>query len=212
MKPESIVLTVAGMCFGVILGWVLATVNINRSAPVAAPVAAAPASEEASAGNERQPAQLDEAQVQALTTILKNDPNNAGAAAQLAETYFKAEKMDDAIKWYREALRLDPKNVDASTQLGMSMFIAQGADPALAQLEHSLQMQPNHPRTLLSKGIVLWRGKNDLKGAEAVWRKLVEVAPDSAEAQAAKQGLQAIDANSGNQSTGTQPSGATGRQ
>jgi len=205
MKPESIVLTVAGMCFGVILGWVLATVNINRSAPVAAPVAAA--SQEAPAGNDRQPSQLDEAQVQALTTILKNDPNNAGAAAQLAETYFKAERMDDAIKWYREALRLNPKNVDASTQLGMSYFIAQGADPALAQLEHSLQMQPNHPRTLLSKGIVLWRGKNDLAGAAAVWRKLVEVAPDSAEAQAAKQGLQAIESNNGNPA-----SGATGGQ
>jgi cytochrome c-type biogenesis protein CcmH/NrfG len=193
MKPESIVLAVAGMCFGVILGWVLATLNVGRTAPVAAPVVAS-AQEAPAAGNERQPAQLDEAQVQALTTILKSDPNNAKAAAQLAETYFKAEHMDDAIKWYREALRLDPKNVDASTQLGMSYFIAQGADPALAQLEHSLQMQPNHPRTLLSKGIVLWRGKNDLAGAAAVWKKLVEVAPDSPEAQAAQQGLQAIDA------------------
>jgi cytochrome c-type biogenesis protein CcmH/NrfG len=203
MKPESIVLTVAGMCFGVILGWVLATLNVGRTAPVAAPVVAS-SSEAPAAGNERQPEQLDQAQVQALTTILKSDPNNAKAAAQLGETYFKAERMDDAIKWYREALRLDPKNVDASTQLGMSYFIAQGADPALAQFEHSLQLQPNHPRTLLSKGIVLWRGKNDLAGAAAVWKKLVEVAPDSAEAAAAKQGLQAIDAAGPASGSGTQ--------
>lgn len=207
MKPESIVLTVAGMCFGVILGWVLATLNIGRTAPVTAPVAAT--QEAAPAGNERQPAQLDEAQVQALTMILKNDPKNAGAAAQLGETYFKAERMDDAIKWYQEAVRLDPKNVDASTQLGMSYFIARGAaEPALEQFEHSLQLQPNHPRTLLSKGIVLWRGKNDLSGAAAVWRKLVEVAPDSPEAQAAKQGLTAIDASKG----GVEPSSTTAGQ
>jgi cytochrome c-type biogenesis protein CcmH/NrfG len=193
MKPESIVLTVAGMCFGVILGWVLATLNVGRTAPVAAPVVAS--SEAPAAGNERQPTtELDEAQVQALTTILKSDPNNARAVAQLADTYFRAERMDDAIKWYREALRLDPKNVDASTQLGMSYFIAQGADPALAQLEHSLQMQPNNSRALLSKGIVLWRGKNDLAGAAAAWRKVVEAAPDSADAATARQGLQAIEA------------------
>jgi cytochrome c-type biogenesis protein CcmH/NrfG len=208
MKPYSIVLTVAGMCFGVILGWVLASLDVGRTAaPVSAPVSAP--QEAPAAGNQNQPAQLDEAQVQALTTILKNDPKNAGAAAQLAETYFKAEHMDDAIKWYREALRLDPKNVDASTQLGMSLFIAQGAgatEPALAQFEHSLQLQPNHPRTLLEKGIVLWRGKNDLAGAAAVWRKLVEVAPDSPEAQAAKQGLQAIDSSRGSGESSSAPS------
>ena len=193
MKPESIVLAVAGMCFGVILGWVLATLNVGRTAPVAAPVVAS--QEAPPPGNERQPAQLDEAQVQALTTILKNDPKNAGAAAQLGETYFKAEHMEEAITWYRKALELDPKNVDASTQLGMSYFITQGAEPALAQFEHSLQLQPNHPRTLLSKGIVLWRGKNDLAGAAAIWKKLVEVAPDSPEALAANEGLRAIAAS-----------------
>jgi tetratricopeptide (TPR) repeat protein len=190
MKPESIVLTVAGMCFGVLLGWVLATMNDSR---IASAAAVAPAAQPApSAGNERAPAQLNQGEVQALTTILQNDPNNAGAAAQLAETYFRADQMEEAIKWYREALRLDPKNVNASTQLGMSLFVTQGADAALQQFEKSLQLDPKHARTLLSKGIVLWQGKNDLTGAEAAWKKVIEVAPDSQEAGLAQQGLQGI--------------------
>jgi len=197
MKPESIVLTVAGMCFGVLLGWVLATMNDSRLAPAATATAAPAAQPTPSAGNERAPAQLDEGEVQALTTILTNDPNNAGAAAQLAETYFRADRMEDAIKWYREALRLDPKNVNASTQLGMSLFVVQGADPALQQFEKSLQLDPKHARTLLSKGIVLWQGKNDLAGAEAAWRKVIDVAPDSAEAGLAKQGLDGITGRGG---------------
>jgi cytochrome c-type biogenesis protein CcmH/NrfG len=199
MKPESIVLTVAGMCFGVLLGWVLATMNDSRiaSAPAAAAAASAGAQQEPSPGNERAPAQLDEGEVQALTTILKNDPNNAGAAAQLAETYFRADQMEEAVKWYREALRLDPKNVNASTQLGMSLFVTQGADPALAQFEKSLQLDPRHARTLLSKGIVLWQGKNDLAGAEAAWRKVVDVGPDSPEAELARQGLKGLSARQG---------------
>ena len=192
MKPESIILTVTGMCFGVILGWVLATLDANRSlTPVAPAVASAPA-EAPPPGNDQQAAQLDEAQVQALTTILKSDPTNAGAAAQLAETYFRAERMDEAIKWYQEALRLDPKNIEASTQLGMSLFVVQGPDAALAQFDRSLKLDPDHPRTLLSKGIVLWQGKRDLDGAAAAWQHLVAVAPSSPEAEAAKQGLQAI--------------------
>lgn len=184
------------MCFGVLLGWVLATMNDSRLASAAATAATAP-QPAPSAGNERAPAQLDEGEVQALTTILQNDPNNAGAAAQLAETYFRADRMEEAIKWYREALRLDPKNVNASTQLGMALFVVQGADPALAQFEKSLKLDPNHARTLLSKGIVLWQGKNDLSGAEAAWRKVIEVAPASSEAQLAQQGLQGITGRGG---------------
>lgn len=186
MKPESLVLAVAGMCFGVIVGWVLASLDVNRT-PVAAPPQA-----QASTTDDRQPPPLDEARVQALTTILKNDPGNSGAAAQLGEAYFEAERLDEATKWFLEALRLDPKNADASTKLGRTYLYTKGADPALEQLEHSLKISPNHPATLLQKGIVLWQGKQDLDAAAAIWQKLVEVAPNSPEAEAAKQGLQMI--------------------
>src|SRR5262245_5950335 len=111
MKPESIVLAVAGICFGVIVGWLLARLDINRT-PVAAPPQA-----QAAAPEERQPPVLDEARVQALTTVLKSDPTNSGAAAQLGTVYFEAERFDEAAKWLLEALRLDPKNTDASTEL-----------------------------------------------------------------------------------------------
>ena len=195
MKAESIVLTIAGMCFGVIVGWVLASLEANRP-PVVSPAQTSAAAESSQArggaAEEPQPAALDEARVQALTTIIKSDPKNAGAAVQLGTTYFEAQRFEEAIKWYEEGLRLDPKNADASTQLGMSYFITKGPDPALEQFEHSLQISPNHPRTLLNKGIVLWRGKQDLKGAAAAWETLVKMAPNSPEGKAAKQGLEAI--------------------
>jgi cytochrome c-type biogenesis protein CcmH/NrfG len=185
MKAESIVLAVAGMCFGVIVGWVLASLDVNRM-PAVAPVP------QTAAAAERQAPQLDEGRVQALTTILESDPKNADAAVQLGSVYLEAERFDEAAKWFQEGMRIDPKNADASTQLGMTYFFTKGADPALAQFEHSLTLNPKHPRTLLNKGIVLWRGKQDLKGAEAAWTALVESAPNSPEAEAAKQGLQAI--------------------
>ena len=74
---------------------------------------------------------------------------------------------------------------------------------ALEQFEHSLQISPNHPRTLLNKGIVLWRGKQDLKGAAAAWETLVKMAPNSPEGKAAKQGLEAIAAARQDGTTGS---------
>jgi tetratricopeptide (TPR) repeat protein len=190
MKSESIVFAVAGMCFGVILGWVIGVQQAgNRAAePV---VATAPAADQAAA---RQAPPLDEARVQSLMTIIKNDPKNAGAMVQLANTYFDAERYPEAIKWYEEGLALDPKNPDASTDLGISYYYTGQTDRALKQFEHSLTINPRHTKTMLNQGIVLAFGKQDLAGAEAKWKQVIELAPDSPEAQAARRGLEGIKA------------------
>ena len=202
MKSESIVFAIAGICFGVILGWVIGTqqaarrnatqVQLQQTAP-----AAAPASGDAAAGATRQPPALDEGKVQSLLTIIKSDPKNVGAHVQLANTYFDAERYPDAIKWYEEALKLDPKNPDASTDLGVSYYYSGRTDEALKQFENSLKINPKHAKTLFNKGIVLAFGKRDLQGATEAWQQVVQLAPGTPEAQAAQQGLQGIAASQG---------------
>jgi tetratricopeptide (TPR) repeat protein len=187
MKSESIVFAIAGMCFGVILGWVIgAQQTASRPAPA---IASAPAGGQAGA---RQAPPLDEARVQSLMTIIKSDPKNAGAVVQLANTYFDAERYPEAIKWYEEGLGLDPKNPDASTDLGISYYYTGQIDRALKQFEHSLTINPQHTKTMLNQGIVLAFGKRDLAGAETAWKQVIALAPDSPEAQAARRGLEGI--------------------
>ncbi|MBI3050265.1 MAG: tetratricopeptide repeat protein [Acidobacteria bacterium] len=199
MKAESIVFAVAGMCFGVILGWVIGAQQAGRpAAPAAAQTA--PAGQ----GTTRQAPPLDEARVQALMTVIKNDPKNGGAAVQLGNTYFDAERYEDAIKWYEEGLRLDPKNPDASTDLGISYYYAGQTDRALQQFEESLKIDPRHTKTMLNKGVVLAFGKQDLAGAEAAWKQVVALAPDSPEGQAARRALEGI-AAAGHPRPGTTP-------
>jgi tetratricopeptide (TPR) repeat protein len=111
---------------------------------------------------------------------------------QLGNTYFDAEQWDNAITWYRKAVELDPKNPDASTDLGVSLYYSNRPDEALAQFEHSLKISPTHTKTLLNKGIVLAFGKQDLRGAQAEWEKVVSLAPNSPEGQAAKRALEGI--------------------
>ena len=77
------------------------------------------------------PPPLDEARVQSLMTVIKNDPTNAGAAVQLANTYFDAERWEDAIQWYERALKINPNNPNASTALGVSYYYTNRPDHAL---------------------------------------------------------------------------------
>jgi len=204
MKAESIVFAIAGMCFGVILGWVLGTQQAGPrtvAAPAAATeTAAAPAQQQ---GQQAAPV-LDQARVQALQTIINNDPKNAEAHVQLGNAYFDAERYADAIKYYEQAIALDPKNVDASTDLGVSYYYTNRADDALKQFEHSLSINPQHTKTLLNQGIVLAFGKRDMNAAAESWKKVVAIAPQSQEGQAAQRGLEGI-ASSQSGSGGTTP-------
>jgi cytochrome c-type biogenesis protein CcmH/NrfG len=190
MKPDSIAYVVAGICFGVILGWVIGTQQA-RSAGGPIPLAA-PAQTQAEAPAQRQPPALDEQRVASLTATLSSDPKNVEAMVQLGNTYFDAESFDDAIAWYQKALELDPSNADASTDLGVSYFYTDRPDNALEQFEQSLKIDPGHTKTMLNKGIVLAFGKQDIRAASEEWKKVVTLAPDSAEGQAARKMLEGI--------------------
>src|SRR4029077_20796304 len=136
----------------------------------------------------------DETQVNALKTVAEKEPSNAKSRLELAHLYFDAERYDDAIKWYEEALKLTPNDVNVSTDLGVSYYYSNQPDKALTQFEHSLKLDPKHAKTLLNVGIVKAFGKQDLEGATAAWQQVIQLAPDSPEGQAAKRALDSLKA------------------
>ena len=201
MKAESVAFAVAGMCFGVILGWVLATQEANRpsqAAPIQAP-AGAPA-----ATGQPQPPPLDETRVQTLQAAIQKDPRNAGNYAQLGNVYFDAKQWPNAIEAYERSLKINPNDPDVSTDLGVSYYSMNRPDEALAQFERSLKISPNHVKTLFNKGIVLAFGKENLPAAAEEWKKVVTLAPDSPEGQAARQALEGVAAAHARQGTTNQ--------
>lgn len=198
MKPESIAYAVAGMFFGLILGWVLATQEAERRAASApAPATAAAPTQQPAA--QRQAPALDEAKVKSLQAAIQKDPQNAGNYAQLGNTYFDAERWPEAIQSYEQALKINPNDPDVSTDLGVSYYYTNRSDEALAQFEKSLKINPRHTKTLLNKGIVLAFGKENLNAAAEEWKKVVDIAPDSPEGQAARRALEGVAAAHANQ-------------
>jgi tetratricopeptide (TPR) repeat protein len=200
MRLESIVYAIAGVCFGLITGWIIGSQQAAISSRAGAPVAqstpqSAPAE---SPSNTPAPAILDESKVQALRTVAERDSKNAVARAQLGNLYYDAGRYPDAIKWYGESLAVNPKDVDVSTDLGVSYYYNNQPDLAIQQLERSLEIDPKHAKSLLNLGVVRAFGKQDLKGAAEVWKRLVEVAPQSPEGQQARKALDSLSSAHGN--------------
>jgi cytochrome c-type biogenesis protein CcmH/NrfG len=201
MKLESVIYAISGVFFGLIAGWIIgsqqAAMAPRPSAPVTEAAPAAPSNAGSVPGTPA-PAILDEAQVQALRNVVDRDPKNAVARTQLGNLYYDAGRYTDAIKWYSESIALNPKDVSVSTDLGVSYYYNNQPDLAIRQLEHSLQVDPKHTKALLNLGVVRAFGKQDLKGATEVWRRLVEIAPESTEGRQARQALEALSTAHGN--------------
>src|SRR3954468_440174 len=152
MRKESVVFGVAGIFFGLIVGWIIGSQQPGRGA-AAAPVAAAPAQAGATA-QQTAPPSFDESRAAALKTTAERNPNDAETRVQLGNLYFDAERYEDARQWYEAALKVDPGNVNASTDLGIAYYYSNQPDRALAQFDKSLAINPNHSKTLLNIGIV----------------------------------------------------------
>lgn len=188
MRADAIAFAVSGVLFGLIAGWILGSQHAASNsvrAPQPAPAAAAPSSP-------RQAVPLDLARVEALRAEAARDPQDAAPRVALGNLYFDAEQYSEAIRWYEEALALNPRNADVSTDLGVAYYYTNQPARAVAQFEHSLKVDPAHTKTMLNLGIVRAFGLQDLAGAAAAWRQLVELAPDSPEGQAARKALDGL--------------------
>ena len=176
---------VAGIFFGLLVGWIIGSQQA-APAPAAAPAAAATAAPAQTA-----PA-LDEARASALRATADRDPRDAETRIQLGNLYFDAERFEEATRWYEQAVQIAPKNVNASTDLGITYYYTNQPDRALAQFDRSLAIDPNHSKTLLNVGIVRAFGKQDLEGAAKAFQRVLDVAPGSPEARAARQALDGL--------------------
>ena len=195
MKPESIVLAVAGAFFGLIVGWVLGSQEAGPARLATAPAAAqeaAPAQGQSAMTQAQAPRQLDQAEAQRLQAVAEKNPTDAKTRVELGNVYLDAERFPEAIAWYQQALKINPNDADVSTDLGVCYYYSNDPDRALQQFETSLKANPKHAKTLLNQGIVMAFGKQDLKGAVVAWDKLIQIAPTSPEAETARKALQGL--------------------
>jgi cytochrome c-type biogenesis protein CcmH/NrfG len=187
MKSDAVAFGVAGVVFGLIAGWILGSQQSATRVQTPPTQASAPAQPSSST-----PALIDETKVTAYKSVAEREPTNAKPRVELGNLYFDAERYDDAVKWYSEAVRLDPRDPNVSTDLGVSYYYTNQPDRALELFTQSLKLDPKHLKTILNVGVVKAFGKQDLEGAEAAWQQVIALAPESPEGKTAKRALDSL--------------------
>jgi len=199
MRRESLILGLAVAFSMAIMGWII---WVERPLPPPPPPATTDALVD---GVEALP--LDEDRVAGLMSAAEADAQDLQPRISLAGLYFDAQRFDQAIPWFEEVLTLMPDSVEASTNLGVSYYYVGSPERAVDQFERSLEIEPTHAQTLVTLGIVKAFGLQDLEGATAAWERVIEVAPGSPQASAARDALGSLQAAHENSDVGGQVSG-----
>lgn len=203
MTREQWRFLVSGILFGFLVGYVVAWgVSVPRVKHEAAPVpeagnlgmtgavigpgagagsAGGDATSQASgpeggAGREDLMARVFQ-EIASLRETLQKNPRDVTALVRLANFYQDAGKFDEAIEYYRRALKEDATLVDARTDLGICLREMGKPDEAIAEFRLSLNTDPRHWQTWLNLGIVSLFDKHDLETAAAAFGKVEELNP-----------------------------------
>jgi tetratricopeptide (TPR) repeat protein len=184
MNRETILLAVPLLCAMAVMGWIVWSLRPPAHVPASVPAVG-------TAETAALPV-LDEQRIAALRTETEADPASVDSRVALGDLYFDAHRFDQAIPWYEQALALRPDLVEVSTDLGVSYYYVDQPGRAVAQFERSLEVDPSHAKTHLNLGIVKAFGLQDLDGAMLAWERVIEIAPESAEAIAARDAIDRI--------------------
>jgi tetratricopeptide (TPR) repeat protein len=121
----------------------------------------------------------------AYLDILKENPDNAEASAQLGDLYFENKRFQKAIPRYEKAISLNPKDVDSHNDLGLARYYSGQTDKAIEILKRGTEVGPSYQRIWLTYGFIMTNAGN-LPEAEKALKKAIEIDPKSgigAEAQ-----------------------------
>jgi tetratricopeptide (TPR) repeat protein len=189
MRRETLVFTAAGVLFGLVVGYMAASWDIVPRPAAVATAAAVPAPR----ASAKPAANPDE--VRALEALAARQPSDASVRVELGNLHMDAERWDEAIRWYREALALDPNRPDVETDLGACLVSSGSPEQALAEFDKALRAKPEYRNALYDKGIALMQLGRPAE-AVAVWEDLLKRYPDDPQLQGLRARIEQIRATS----------------
>lgn len=116
--------------------------------------------------------------IAALEESSKADPQNAGIRTQIGNAYYDIGQYQKAAEAYEQSLSLHPQDPGVETDMATCYHYLGQSEKALEILDRVLKYSPGFAQALFNKGIVLQSGKQDAKGAIAVWESLLQANPN----------------------------------
>jgi tetratricopeptide (TPR) repeat protein len=176
MASNKTIINLIFGCVAVALG-LTAITSISRNSSQPAIRAAVQTEPAAVQMPENHPSGDVSSQIAVLQQLSAKEPQNANYRTQIGNLYYDLGQYDKAADYYRQSLTLHPQDPSVETDMATCYHYLGQHDKALEILNKVLKYSPNFSQAMFNKGIVLSSGKNDRKGAIAVWEDLLRTNP-----------------------------------
>lgn len=127
--------------------------------------------------------------VRLLKNLFQNYPENPDIYYMIGVNFFELRQMPQAKFYLQQAITRKPDFYQAYALLGLTLYYLGEMDPARTTLLKALELNPNYDRTYLSLGIVYSQGFGNNDAAAKVFKKYIELKPESKEAAFLKRWL-----------------------
>jgi len=186
MKKETVILLVViaflvGFIAGATVAILKGTRGTEKPAMVQKPQMAPPGAQ-MSVPKGPDPVEVA-SKIQTLKEIVKKDPKNLPAWAELGNLYFDTDQPNEAIEAYSQYLAVKPDNPDVRTDMGIMYRKLGQFDKAIEEFRKAAQNDPKHVNSRYNIGLVLLHDKQDIKGAIKAWEEYLKVDPNSERAK-----------------------------
>jgi protein O-GlcNAc transferase len=104
------------------------------------------------------------------------DQYNASTLNRLGLVYHQSQKLPEAERYYREALKQNPFFLEVLNNIGTVEYARQRYDAALEQYDKALKIRPQSPTILLNKGACLFDMKRYEEAVKAT-QLAIEIDP-----------------------------------
>lgn len=181
MKREGLMMLVAGVVLGAVLGFIATRQYyvgklVQQPPPQVADAQAGAAQSQGQPSSGFDPAQ-HEAMLAQIKAELAQDPKNVEKRVMLGNIYYDAQKWSEAAPWYEEALKLAPTDSDVMVDLGICYRNESKPDQALALFDKALAVSPGKKQALFNKAVVYGFDLKDKAKADAIVKELQDRYP-----------------------------------
>ncbi|HEY3928830.1 MAG TPA: tetratricopeptide repeat protein [Candidatus Koribacter sp.] len=177
-STQSYVLAAITLIVGIGIGWLLHGSYTDNNSVAAATTSSTTQPSTFSQSSPRLTVGDVNSAAAPMLAKLEQRPNDPDLLAQIGNLYYDSQVYAQAIEYYQKALNIRPNDPDVRTDMGTAMWYSGDADGALREFAKSLSYNPSHNGTLFNRGVVLFQGKKDSKGAIASWQELLRVNPN----------------------------------
>lgn len=119
-------------------------------------------------------------------------PKNVKVLVNLGVALDNLSKSDDAQGYYREAITISPNDSIANCRLASSLYAQGKYSDSTNLLRDLIAKQPGWPCAYFTMGVA-FADAGLYRDAIRMWKKVVDLSPNSAEAQSAKESIDVLE-------------------